>query len=381
MRNMSITQTVTLAWAGDTTIADDVERVGFITRVDIGIEITPSATLTGDNAIDGLFRLIQNFRIVGGSHVYMTLPADDACLGGTLLHYKSQLDGFGYGHRDGGIAAPQSVVTPMVYPVHFGTRPFAQGHENPFDLSAFIPAAHESQLRMEWTTSGNDVMDASVTITSAVLRLTIHRVSGTPDEIAAEMQNQGVVLPSGASGMVPAWTATIDSPTATTTDFDARVVNLPTGGYLKRILVGIQDATATRSIRASDELTRWSINSVRTNERLYQTFLMNELAKRLFGSNLTLDSGASESAGTSKFGADFNAHAVQGIGEIDLRVRPMESKGADGRMSNALTKEYGWNMSRAARGDFTIGEFLLTNAAGDDMLYLFERYQPYSQPL
>lgn len=378
MRNMTLTQTDTLTWAGDTTIAGDIERQGLITRVDIGVEIVPSATFTAANEIDGLFRLLQNFRIVGGSHVYMTLPTDDACLGGTLLHYRSQLDGFGYGHRDGGIVAPQSLYTPIIYPVHFGSHPFKDGRENPFDLSAVIPAQHESQLRMEWTTSGNDVVDATSTVgTTSVLRLTIHSVRGTPQELRAEMMNQGVILPPGTTGMMPAWTGVVDSPTATTTDFDARTVALPTGGWLKRILVGVQDATATRSIRASDELTRWSINTNK-NERLYQAMFDLNLTKRLLGSNLTADSGALESAGTLKFGADFNAHAPQGIGEIDLRVRPLE---AMDRLANALNKEYGWDMRKVSRGDLSIGEFLGTNASGDDMMYLFERYQAMTRPL
>ena len=160
----SYTQTNTAAWAADSAgIAVDIDRTGLITRIDATVEITPSLTLDGASQPDSIFRVIQNLRVVGGSHTYFTLPADDACMGGILLHNLNVYDGFGLGHRDGDIAAPGRTYVPMNFVLHAGSRPKDMfGRDNPYDLSAFIPANKEGQLRAEWVTSGNDVMDDSV---------------------------------------------------------------------------------------------------------------------------------------------------------------------------------------------------------------------------
>ena len=372
MRKITTTQVASATWAADTTIQTNLERVGLITRIEFTVEITPSATLTGANQPDGIFRLPQNLRIQGGSHTYFTLPADDGCAGGTLLHYQNVLDGFGPGHYNGAIAAPQATYQPVNFVLHCGTRPKgAFGRDNPFDMSGFIPAGLESQLVADWTTSGNDVMDDAVTITSAVGRFTLHRVLGSPQELVAEMARQGVVLPDGAHGMAPAWSAVNHANGATTTDFDAEQIDIVVGGFLKRISAIFQDATATRTLRASDEIERWAIKVPRTSETLYEARTYLAASKMGLSTVITANSGAAESGGTEKMGADFNGHAAYGIDFIDMRER----------RSTALGREYGWDVRAAAVGDLKLGLYILTRAAGDDTLVIFERFIPITVPL
>lgn len=382
MRKISIRQTASATWAGDTTIAADIERVGLVTRVDFLVEVTPSATLTGANQPDGLSRLVQNLRITGGSHVYTTVPADDGCQGGSILHYMNVIDGFGVGHPDGAIAAPTRTFTPMKFTFHFGSRPrTVWGVDNPYDLTAFIPAGGESQLRAEWTTSGNDVMDDSVTISSAVGRFQLHRLSGQESEIRQEMALQGVVLPGDEqwTGMVPAWAARNFATAGTTTDFEAETDDLVMGGFLKRILLLAQDATATRTLRAGDEVTETRIWSVKTSEVLYQ--LTSELLTGYLpgGDQLTANSGAAESGGTEKMGVDFNIAAPLGFYPIDLRNKTWTAPGSI--HSPAVGQAYGWDLRRVQTGDLRLGHIITTRAAGDDRLILWERLMPTKTPL
>ena len=373
MRKVTSRQTGSATWAADSTISTDIEQVGIITRIDATVEITPSATLTAANQPDGIFRLIQNLRVAGGGRTYFNLPADDGAEGGVLLHYLNALDGFGVGHGQGAVAAPNESYTWVNWALHCGTRPRdLYGRDNPFDLSAFIPASQESQLVAEWVTSGNDVMDDTVTISSAVMRFTIHRVTDTNDgQLREEMARQGVILPAGASGMVPAWSATIDSQAGAASDF-SREVNVQLGGYLKRIGMLFQDATASRTLRSSDEVTEIALIMPDSNERLIQVNLEVPNSRLGIGTVLTADSGAAVNASVATPASpDFGGHAPEGIAILDLRPHAISPVG----------REYGLDMRALRAGAVKLGFTISNYAAGDDSLILWERYIPWTGPL
>ena len=381
MRHLTFRQTVSATWAADATQRTDLERIGLLTRVDLLVEVTPSATLTAANQPDGLNRLIQNVRILGGGAVYVTLPGDDGCQAGSIIHYLNKIDGLGVGHPDGAIAAPTRTFTPMKFSFHFGSRPKVPGMpavDNPYDLSAFIPAGDESQLTAEWVTSGNDVCDDSVTISSAVGRYTLHRVRGTPGEIQQEMRNQGVVLPANQhgqpwSGMVPAWSSSQFATAATTTDYDAETDAIPTGAFIRRATLLSQDATATRTLRAGDEVTETRIWSSVTNEVLYQQTSENLTGYLYGGDQLTANSGSLESGGTEKMGVDFNEAAPLGVYPIDFRNKTFWAESVH---QYQVRKDYGWDMRGFNQNDIRLGHIITTRAAGDDRLILWEKTIP-----
>ena len=362
MRKITQTQTDSATWGADSTIATDLERVGLLTRIDATVELTPSATLSGANQIDGLWRLIRNMRIVGGAHTYVNLPADDGAMAGVLLHYLNTNDGFGPGHEAGDVAAPSESYVPVNFVFHMGSRPLDKyGRDNPYDLSAFVPANAESQLRAEWSVSGNDVMDDTVTISSAVMNFTLHRLLGTEQEMLEEMARQEVVLPAGAKGMVPAWSALVHGNAAATTDFNAEQVDIVVGSFLKRIATLNQDATANRPIRASDQVTEMEISVPKTTEALYRAKVEYALSLFPAGTNLTADDA----------GPNFGAHVAEGIHVIDLRSRA----------SSLVGREYGLDLRGQESGTFKLGLLISNRAVGDGTLILFERYQPYNGDL
>ena len=251
----------------------------------------------------------------------------------------------------------------MNFVLHAGVRPRDMyGRDNPHDLSSFVPAqVIGGNVNAVWTTAGSDVMDDAVTITSAVMRFTVHQVNGDHGDLMAEMQSQGVVLPPGATGMVPAWEAVVNAHTATATAYSSEI-DVPVGKWLARILYACQDATADRSLRASDEVTGVALKYPKDTKTPFQVFLDYLAGHAEYGTHETANSGAAESGGTEKMGADFNGVAPKGLWGIDLR-----SFG-----EGPLSREYGYDLTGFNNGDWKLGRTITTYAAGDDSLILYE---------
>ena len=365
MRNEKVIQQATATWGADSSVSTDIERIGLITRLQFVVEVIPSATLTGAVQPDGLNRLIQNFQLNGGRQSYFSLPAEDGCQGGSIIHTLNVNDGLGYGHPDGAITAPRRLFTPMQFVFHAGARPRGLfGKDNPFDLTAAVPAAGESQLKAIWTVSGNDVMDDTVTISSAVGRFIINRVVGYPGEILNEMGAQGVILPDGATLMTPQWVSKVVPHGATAASFGAVTDDLITGGWLKRITVLAQDATADRPARASDEVTSIRIFSPSSGGEVLFESTVEAIQAGLNGVDQSeADQGAD----------DFQTSVPHGVYPIDLRLHP--------NGGGAVHRDYGWDLSKIKNGDVQLTYILTTYAAGDDRLILFERCQPSDRPL
>lgn len=360
-RGIKETQATVGVWAADSGgIQTDLNQQGVITRLYATVEVTPSATLTSANQPDGLWRVMKNLSVQRGADTYFAQPSDDGCMGGALLHDLNLYDGFGPGHFSGSVTAPLGQAnTPITFVWHAGTRPkLPGGADNPFDLSAFIPKA-SSRVTATWQTSGNDVMDDTVTITSANIRYTICNVIGTEEELRLAMMLEGVRLPPGAKGMVPAWNVRIVAPTATAADY-SMTQDLPSGGWTKRVAILAQDATADRTLRAIDEVTGVSLNLVRAGGYATRAFVNHFAAIAKVGTNYAADDAA----------AAFQGRA--GIGFYVLDLREYVSK------DNLVGREYGINLTAAGvqGSDYQIGITNTVYAAGDDFLVLFERYMP-----
>lgn len=357
VRKTELQQTASGAWVADSTIETELVDEGLITEINVTAEITPSATLAASNQPDALNRIIQGMQIVGGSHTYFVLPTDDGAQGGTLLRALNGIDGYGIGHGGGAVAAPHSTYTAINFVFHAGSRPrMANGARGQFDLTAFIPAGNESRLVARWSTSGADVLDDTVTIASAVMRYTISSVNGTEQELRTEMARQGVRLPPGATGMIPAWSALNHTNGGVTTDFAAETEDIVAGAYLRRISMLCQDATAIRPARSSDEVVEFAIVSIRNNQTLLQVAGEISVAHGAMGTFLTANDAVS-------FGG---VHNLDGVLYADFR----------GRGSTDLHDDYGWNLIGSGNGSFKLGLKIRTQAAGDRTLILFERVSP-----
>lgn len=352
MRKRFETQTDTLTWAASNAgIGVDIPKIGVITEMAMTAELTPSATFDGANQPDGLWRVVQNLRLLGGNSTYFSLPGDAGGQGGTLLHYYNRWNmgppaGAVAGHISGDVTAPQQAHVPATWWFHPGSR-----GKNPFDLSAFIPASHESQLRLEWVTGPNTVMDDTVTLTSAVMRISTHFITGKDSEFVAEMQRQGVVTPAfaggAARGMVPAWQTLTFAPTATAADYSLEH-DIPGGGYLRSIWILSQDAIATRPNRADDQVT--GVKLIMPDQDPIRVFLDSVVSYQDVGNQLGVDDLP-----------DFGGHAPGGIYPIDLRPFGNE--------------DYGFNLEGVSTAK--LGVTISVYASGDDQLILWDKVKPY----
>lgn len=376
----SVTQPTTGAWAASGVISTDLQRVGLLTRIDATVEITPSATLTGANQPDAMRKVVGNLRVIGSRQTYFTLPGDVLGQAGVLLSYVNKYDGHGIGHSDGAILAPVHTYQPMNFVLHCGGRPRDMyGRDNPFDITAFIPAETDGQLVAEWNTTANTVMDDTVTISSAVIRYTLHRILGTEQEMSEEIQRQGVVLPPGLDGnydptirgMVPVWSAVNHANVGATTDYDAEQLDVPGNSWLKRIDILAQDATATRVLRAGDEANRFALIIPGSSQRVFEINGDALMCHLEYGTGLTINSGASEAGLTEKMGVDFNASAPQGVFIKDLRPYTITPSG----------KDYGLDLRGYGNTDVKLGLYIQVFAAGDDTLVIYERYQAHRDRL
>lgn len=362
LKTERIRQTTTLTWAASTAPAMDLDGVGLVTRYEMNVQLTPSATLVAANQPDGLFRPVQNLAIVAGGTQYVGLPSEAGGEGGVLLHILNVVDRLGRGHPGVGVTAPQLSYTPVRFVIHCGVRPQRKDNiDNPFDLSAFIPASQVAGLQLTWTTPGNAVMDDVVTLSSAILVVTANRVLGTEAEIMAEMAAQGIydILPPGAKGMVPSWVGTLQSPTTTWAAYGLEV-DAVLGGFLKRYTCVTQDATGTRPIRASDELTQLAL---KLNDEGYD--LLRVDTENLSGALPAIEQQGADDA------VPFGGAVAQGVYVVDLR--PF------GRNGSELA--YGRDLRGKPVGSVKWAQTVGTNAAGDDYLSLSERYIPWNERL
>lgn len=352
----SYTQTDTGAWAADSPgINIALEKNGILTELEMTAEITPSATLDGANQPDGLFRVFQNTTIRGGTGgTYVTLPAEDTCPGGILLHYLNRLDYRMAGHPLALITAPRRTYTPITYVYHFGSRPRTPwGYPNHHDMSAFIPANKETgNLSYIIVTSSNDVMDDTITISSGTYRFTLYIIQGTEGDIQEEIAAQGVRYPAAAPhGMIPQWQAENYPHTGTFSDY-AYSRDVPLGGWLKRISILEKDATSDRSLRAADEVTGVALELSGLSNNLIRQFGDGFFNRLDFGSNSQADDAA----------PDFQAHAPHGMYFMDLR--PYMGGWSD----------YGLNLGAPLQaGNLKLKFTISTYASGDASLLLYER--------
>ena len=342
-----------ITYSASTIQQTDLPRDGVITRIDCEVQLTPSATLVGANLPMGIWHMIDTLRVVGSGGVqYVGMGSGE--LLGRILHQVNLLDFPGHsfaGPRN--ITAPNTTYVPIVFRLHFGSRPRTIfDHDNPFDLSAFIPAHRDSSLKIEWGCPANSVVDGTVTVTSAIMKLTVYQVTGTEAEIKEEMARQGC---DPTAPMYPLSSTESYSHTGTLSDL-SKQFDVPCGNFLRRIGIMVEDAT-TVPVLASDEITRVGLLLPQTGERLVD----RDFSSLLTGENpdgvmLLADEGGS---------VDTYRQAQTGIAILDLRPHSKDI-------------ERGLDLSSFKTGDVKLGVTIATYASGDKSYYWYDMLKQLS---
>lgn len=372
VKKESIQQTQQGTWAASTAVTIQLDRIGLVTRYETVVELTPSATAIGANQPDSFWRPFSNVQFLAGGLTYFMLPQDAGGEGAVILHYLNKLDHFGEGFVYQLIVAPSQTFYVPRLTFHAGVRPWRRdGTQNLFDLTGFVPAGIESSPQITWNTTPNSVLDDTITISSAQMTVTAHRVLGTTADIQAEMAqqgvadliaavqqgNEGILANQLCTGFIPSWYGQIESPTATAANYGSQL-DMQLGGFITRVTALAQDATATRPIRGDDEVTQLNLTIPEKGVTIYQynSELMD--GKLPIGDFLVADDAATVLGWSPAPGAIY---------PVDLRPYGQTT----------IEQILGLDTRGRQSGYAKLGRTIATNASGDDILTLTERLLTY----
>lgn len=315
-------------WAASSDLASlNLPREGLITEIKIRAAITMSAALTAVQP-NGLWNVIQNLKVEGdGGRTYVGLSGE---LTGRILALLNLYD-----FKCPMITLQDGTAEHLTFVIHPGSNP-----KDPFDLSAAIPARALSTLQAKITTTANSVVDDTTTISSGAYYFEVNEVLDVP-------VSPGLMTPLGAT---LSW-----AHDANHSDY-SKEIDIPTGAWLRRIVILVQDETATRPVRKDDEVTGVKLR-------------LTKVARAIIESKWE-DLKVNAAMHYGVMGAPFQVadtvsghmNVPDGFAIIDLR--------------HYFHPVYGANLTNYSPGDIKLGLTIENYAAGDDTLIYWDQLQP-----
>jgi len=330
----------TATWAASSDQQIDLPNEGAITRIDLQTYFTVTACLAADTNTEYCqWKPIQNLKIQGGGgKSYFDMSYEQM---GRMLHFLNMRDFPGTIFNLG-------MATNTIYAnycLHFGSRPRDMfGRDNPFDLTSFIPAQDETNLKLTWTTTqAADVADTTIDITAGTMKATVYEVLGLPS----------------MSGMVPVSSTQGFGTGGTAVSGLSKQFDVPTGSFLRRIALLTQDATAISSggpLLANDIVDEVGLLFPKESRRLIE----------IDYDTLLLSGGIPDIAVMTAAGAVTKPQGlvVDGFTVIDLRPY--------------ANSDYGLDLRNYQTGDVKLAFTIPTGTDGDDIIIWYDTVQPYA---
>jgi hypothetical protein len=329
----------------------DLPREGIIT--DIKIRFNGTATLAATAYDDWFRRVIQNIKVQGdGGRTYLGMGGEQMS---TILSLWQEIkDNVPTLHSNGAgiaLASPDLGTTAftVVFQWHPGNNP-----RDRFDLSAGIPAMDLATLQILLTTTVAAVVDTGgAAITAGTYNYEISEVLLSPEE----KRRMGSI-------MTPLGSTLTYTHTATYSDF-GYTIDVPTGAFLRSILMRCLDDTATVPRRKDDEVTAVKLWLPKTGEIILEQNIY-ELKQAMM----------------SRFGCHGIAGDVGPIGAI-ATTRPAPGALLDlvpaGFAIVDFTEfnpPYGLDLRAYQTGDVKLGLTIGSYAAGDDTTFYWDQVTP-----
>lgn len=248
-----------LTYSASTTQSMKLQATGAVTRIVLRMTLDLSATAVDNMLENGPFCGIHGLRVVGGGNrIYYSIGNDRI---GRLIHWLNRYDGIVRGTGQQPLGDPMQVV----FVLHFGSRPQCRYlQDNPYDMSAFIPAFDDDELRLEWDCPAITACDDGVTIAATTyLYATIYEAVGSASDLRREMARQNV-----SRAMVPTSTYFTEAPGTAYTDY-GREIDVPTGNYMRRIGLMCHNDTALRPLRTDLEMTGIALIFPSVGQRIF----------------------------------------------------------------------------------------------------------------
>ena len=332
----------TKAWAASSDLQFTLPNEGAITRIVIYYALTVTACLAADtNTEFAAYKAIQNLKVEGSLGTYVGASGEQM---GRLLHFINQKDFPGRQFH-------KAMATNTIYGcivLHFGSHlRDAYGRDNPFDLSAFIPARNEAANGLKLTistTQAADICDTAIDISAGTFYVDVYQVLG--------LDNMKGYMPFSSSELYPH--------SGNKSDLQDQHT-VPTGLLLRRIALLSQDDTAIASggpLLASDEIAKVGL------------LVTKEGDKRFIESNwdaLIQEAGIPRVAAMTAAGAVTKPADLVNAGFVLLDLRPYGDA------------DYGLDLRTPVQsGDVKLGLTIQNYAAGDDTIIYYDGVKPYA---
>jgi hypothetical protein len=314
-------------WAASSDLtAIKLPREGLVTEVGVRFAVTASGAMS-TNTADSLRRAIQNLKLEGdGGKAFLGLSGTQM---GRLLALWNL-----YEFKASFNTLLDATTESYSWIFHPGSNPL-----DPFDMSAAIPARALSTFQALLTTTANDVIDDSQTISSGYYYYWVNEVLEVP-------------VPAGL--MVPTGSTLSYAHTANYSNYSYEI-DIPAGAYLRRIFILPQDESDP-PVRANDEVTAVRVRLARTDQNLMAARWEDLKADNAARFGVL---GANFQIGDSATGA-FNI--PDGFACIDLR------KYAD--------PVYGLDLRGYQTGDLKLGLTIENYTSGDDTIIYWDQVAP-----
>lgn len=340
MRKMHRRILTTSTWAASADLTPvNLPREGLITEVGVRAAIT-TAALTATAVADGMRRVIQNLKIEGdGGRTYLGLSGEQAP---RLLNFLNECE-----HQCPVIDSlmPEvgdTALSHITWVFHPGINP-----KDHFDTSVVIPARALSTLQVALTTTSNAVIDAAAAIASGTYYYWINEVLD-------------VRVPKGQK--TPVGATTVWPHDANYSDY-SKEIDVPCGAWLRRIIILVQDETATVPVRKDDELTglKFKLPKAATSTiegKIQDLKFLTAKRYGLPGFNMLAALGAV----TTRPGWEMDKVLPAGLFIIDLR--------------DYFDSLWGANLTGYQTGDVKLGLTIENYTSGDDTLIYWDQLKP-----
>ena len=323
------------AWAASAALAPvNLPREGLITEVGVRANITITFAATG--LTDATKRIIQSLKIEGDGRTFLGLGGEQM---GRVLNFMNECD-FG--------------CTLLHAPVDVGTTSFNQSFvfhpgsnpKDPFDMSAVIPARALANLKIGVTTPADSVCDSVATISAGYYYYWVNHV--------LEMKvPPGIMTPMGSTFFWPHDQAYSDF---------TKEINVPTGAYLRRIVI-LEQCVTTQN-RIDDQLTGLRLKLPKAASHPIELLgedLKTQTAKRYGVEGWMQDQILGLAADTRP---GYNGAKVMPVGLYILDLR------------DYFHPQWGANLIGYEVGDVKLGLTIESYNAGDDTIIYWDQVKP-----
>lgn len=344
--------TAASTWAASADLTPiDVLREGLITEFTIRANTVITFAATGYG--DAFRRVLQNIKLEGdGGRSFLGMSGTQMSV--LLSLWGEALFNMPTVHSNGAdiaLAAPDvgSAAFTSVFKFHPGSNP-----KDPFDLTAAIPARALSTLQAKLTTVAAAALGSgggSEVITTA----------STFNYEVAEVLN----IPVPASLMVPLGSTLAYAHTGNYSDFSYEI-DIPSGAWLRSIILLIRDHTTASPWRKDDEVTGIRIRKPKSGQIVLEQNIYEakqSMAARFGMIGCSGEPGVFGAIASTREGPADLLHVVPaGFVIIDLRA-----------FFNPL---YGLDLRAYQTGDYKLGLTIANNTSGDSTTIYWDQLLP-----